>query len=441
MASLLIADIVDILLEGEITRDRLNSIYNKLYKSAERTVKQHKPCNIQKDAKGSTICKGCTEHPDYNSTEQPKYGSEIPPNDLCCGGCEHHSEKGCQALKPLACKTWLCPTAAKQSPEAANRLSTIARRASRAGMYDVRGSKQQAMGWAANKWLKGDDDTPVDQFRRWAGRFSEPTSDQADPKMESDPSRRPTSLEPNQTLSPEFEEYKKALIMPSVLGPDLEIEDLRRLSEKQVYVLYLRFVRGLTLEQTTSKVGLGPNSKELIRQIQNKALRSILSAMEREHLLATAAMTVESLLDPEEFYKSFAATQFDGQPILDVYKYINSHHDPIEVCLKCDGTGVDPEFAQANDFRHHPCPDCDGDGETEHDHYRQVVHLWNKAGPKLDELKSQGVLLKQEAIDRLFAYMNDHIGQGDYGEVATLSHNAGKEIAAAVELLQQKGQQ
>jgi len=323
-------EIVEMMLEGEITRDRLNSVYNKLYKSAEKTLKHSKPCQVQKDAQGNTICAGCKGHPAHDPNDRMHDYFQTQANDLCCKGCEHHGEEGCKALKPLACKTWLCPTAAKNNPQTADRLSNIGSRAARARMYDVRGSKQQSMDMAARHWLQGDEETPVDQFKRWAKRV--------------------------------------------------------------------------------------PGS--------------------------TAEAIVNEMLDPSTFYKSFDAAQFNGKPIQAVFDYFNNNRGETDACSRCDGTGDDPAFDGEDDFGYHPCPACDGQGEGEEvDHYRQAVHLWNQAGPALDNLKRRGVLKKEKAIKRLFAYMNVHVGKGNYHTVVRLSDAAGREIEAAVNLLRQQAQQ
>lgn len=160
--------IVDLLLEGEVTRDRLNAVYNKLWHSANDTVKRANPCKIQKDAKGNVICVGCKEHPEHYA-QPDKYDFQVQPNELCCTGCEHHGKKGCEACKPATCKTWLCPTAANQSPATADRLSDIGNRLGRVGLYNIRGSKMQAMDQAAwDKKLRPYDQpgaqSPVDDY-------------------------------------------------------------------------------------------------------------------------------------------------------------------------------------------------------------------------------------------------------------------------------------
>ena len=103
-----------------VDRERLEKVYNKLYGHAERVLKQHCPCGVSKEG-GCVSCVGSR-------------AGITPSNELCCTGCEHHSTKaGCQAEKPMACKTWLCPPASETSPEASAKLGKIARQAKAEG--------------------------------------------------------------------------------------------------------------------------------------------------------------------------------------------------------------------------------------------------------------------------------------------------------------------
>lgn len=145
MSVTFVDEIVDALLEGEVTRDRLNALYDRIYKRANQAVKQNQPCAVQKDAQGRTTCAGCKGHPKNDPEDTINRYFDTQPNDLCCKGCSHHGEKGCQGLKPLACKTWLCPSAQKNSPEAAKRLRDLARRADRIGLYQPRWDKREVM--------------------------------------------------------------------------------------------------------------------------------------------------------------------------------------------------------------------------------------------------------------------------------------------------------
>lgn len=143
--------------------------------------------------------------------------------------------------------------------------------------------------------------------------------------------------------------------------------------------------------------------------------------------------------DPQMFMQQYLKTHFDDSALLAVYNYINAHQHGETACEHCEGTGVDPLFANAQDFNHHPCPACNGEGEHEDGSYRQVVHLWNAAGKELDVLftriaeRTGNTKRNDTAIQALFDYMNDP--GGNYSEVAALSHYAGKEISAAVNLL------
>lgn len=152
--------------------------------------------------------------------------------------------------------------------------------------------------------------------------------------------------------------------------------------------------------------------------------------------------SVDDADDPQMFMQQYLKTHFDDSAILAVYAYINAHRHGETACEHCEGTGVDPQFANAQDFNHHPCPACDGEGEHEDGSYRQVVHLWNAAGKELDVLftriaeRTGNTQRNDTAIQALFDYMNDP--GGNYSEVAALSHSAGKEISAAVNLLRGK---
>ena len=146
--------------------------------------------------------------------------------------------------------------------------------------------------------------------------------------------------------------------------------------------------------------------------------------------------------DPQMFMQQYLKTHFDDSALLAVYDYLNAHQHGETACEHCEGTGVDPQFANAQDFNHHPCPACDGEGEHADGSYRQVVHLWNAAGKELDVLftriaeRTGNTQRNDTAIQALFNYMNDP--GGNYSEVAALSHSAGKEISAAVNLLRGK---
>lgn len=125
--------------EGERYRDRLNTFYNRLYKRADKVLAKKNPCNVQKDEQGNVTCAGCAQKDELN------YARNTKPNTLCCRGCEHHGPEGCKASMPLACRTWLCPTAYWNDKETGRKLDRLSRHAARAGIYGVRASKRQMM--------------------------------------------------------------------------------------------------------------------------------------------------------------------------------------------------------------------------------------------------------------------------------------------------------
>lgn len=125
--------------EGERYRDRLNTFYNRLYKRANKIVSKAQPCSTTRDAAGNVVCAGCAQK-DWISQLH-----STSPNTLCCKDCEHHGPEGCKASMPLACRTWLCPTAAENNPEATLRLRRLARHASRVGLYGIRQDKSQVL--------------------------------------------------------------------------------------------------------------------------------------------------------------------------------------------------------------------------------------------------------------------------------------------------------
>jgi hypothetical protein len=117
------------LAEGEVTRARLNAIYNKLYAQTDALFKQHNPCGIHKTKAGKMAC---------NS------------GPFCCQGCAHRSSKGCTADKPLTCKGWRCPSAHRVPlPDAdERRLRALRGRAKRLGFFKYRGTKRQSVSQA-----------------------------------------------------------------------------------------------------------------------------------------------------------------------------------------------------------------------------------------------------------------------------------------------------
>lgn len=149
--------VVDSILEGDITRERLSKVYNKLYNKADKIVKRKNPCGIHKNEQGDHVCLACKEHPDFDEDSQfadnytAKYG--IKPNTMCCGGCPSHEQgKGCTATMPLACKAWTCPTVQSANPDIARKLFRIEKRAEKARLSTFRGDKKETLDDAEQRW-------------------------------------------------------------------------------------------------------------------------------------------------------------------------------------------------------------------------------------------------------------------------------------------------
>jgi len=163
--------IVEALLEADMSYDRLNTLYNKLYNHADRITKQVKPCGIE-----GNKCRAC-------GTSQGSYGATPQPGEMCCAGCTHHGEKGCKADRPLACKTWLCPTARYAHPDVAHKLDKVAHRAQDLGLWGARASKPEVMHRASrSRGLTPDDPGYTYTEESYAGFDADPlNSDQAIP--------------------------------------------------------------------------------------------------------------------------------------------------------------------------------------------------------------------------------------------------------------------
>ena len=115
-------------------RKRLEKKFDELYAKAEEILSKYKPCKITV-IKGKVHCVGCS--------------GRNPPNELCCGGCQFHTVKGCIADKPLTCKLWLCNTARNDFPECDDELDVLRDKAAMFWVY--RGYKQSSLKHASHE--------------------------------------------------------------------------------------------------------------------------------------------------------------------------------------------------------------------------------------------------------------------------------------------------
>ena len=90
----------------ELSVEQMSALYDRIYNIADRLIKKHNPCGIQKGKNGFVRCL-------YSSCEV-----------LCCGGCIHWNH-GC-TVKALACKLYLCNSVNKLVKNRLTKLQHIA---------------------------------------------------------------------------------------------------------------------------------------------------------------------------------------------------------------------------------------------------------------------------------------------------------------------------
>jgi hypothetical protein len=134
---------IDRVCEAEKTRtqvrQQLNRIYNRLWSRADELIKRHQPCQWHRDPEGHMQCLGS------------KAGF-VPPDSACCISCKHHTpEKGCQADRPLSCRTWLCGHHTRDL-ELERKLRQIRERAWRLWLSGIRQQKPEVMRQAVEWW-------------------------------------------------------------------------------------------------------------------------------------------------------------------------------------------------------------------------------------------------------------------------------------------------
>ena len=110
-------------------------LYSKLYRIAGHILRETNPCQIQKDAEGRVSCR---------DTRSPlRAGGST--QTLCCGGCRHLSDKGCNA-EALSCKLWACWTLKREAPDVVSALQILNKAAqdARLPIIYIRLSKEEA---------------------------------------------------------------------------------------------------------------------------------------------------------------------------------------------------------------------------------------------------------------------------------------------------------
>lgn len=128
-------------------RKILERIYDSLYAQAEETLKSFNPCEHKVVNQNHT----CLGKEDF-SAPIGSYGDNTTVACCCIGCCFWKREKGCAAEKPLACKTWLCGTAALKYPDVKNKLSEIAKMSYPLIMYAERSDKEKSLNQSERYW-------------------------------------------------------------------------------------------------------------------------------------------------------------------------------------------------------------------------------------------------------------------------------------------------
>lgn len=110
-------------------RKRLGAIYDRMYKKADKLLKEHNPCRIT-PIKEKPGCFSCA-------------GSWSGGSTLCCAGCLWF-DKGC-TIKALGCKLWLCSRTAHKNPELVAILKGMIERANSLGIFHIRTGRKGSL--------------------------------------------------------------------------------------------------------------------------------------------------------------------------------------------------------------------------------------------------------------------------------------------------------
>lgn len=135
---------------NETIKELLEKIYDSLYAEAEQILKEFNPCGHKIVDKEHT----CWGKQDFSAAaiDPGGYNDNTSPA-CCCIGCKFWiKDKGCTAESPLACKSWLCGTAALKNPQIKTKLSEIENKTQQFYLYVVRADKATSINNALRFW-------------------------------------------------------------------------------------------------------------------------------------------------------------------------------------------------------------------------------------------------------------------------------------------------
>lgn len=133
----------------EITRQKLNRIFDIIWKEAEKILAEYNPCQI--NVERGTCFQGCMYACRNNSQiksaeELDKYTKMM---SFCCEGCSHLGPTGCM-VQALSCKLWLCKDSRELHVDAFKKLSRLREHMDRWALGSFRASKKAAVNYAYN---------------------------------------------------------------------------------------------------------------------------------------------------------------------------------------------------------------------------------------------------------------------------------------------------
>lgn len=117
--------------------------FDFLHEEAEKILTKYQPCKIRHLKNGDVSCIGCGDKFTDNKI-----------NELCCGGCKFHTNKGCIAHKPLTCKLYLCDIAGLKFPDCSKLLRAIEKIAIDLHLWVFRGDKKMSLDNAKPEAIK-----------------------------------------------------------------------------------------------------------------------------------------------------------------------------------------------------------------------------------------------------------------------------------------------